>query len=123
MSFYPSPPSGQRDARRSLLTGGVAALLAATCCLGPLVLLGLGFSGAWIANLTLLEPVRPLFIGVALIALWLAGRRIWRPLVDCQPGEVCAVPTVRRAYKWLFMAIAALVGIALAFPYVAPWLY
>lgn len=123
MSFHPSPPSGQRGARRSLLAGGVAAVLASTCCLGPLVLLGLGFSGAWIANLTLIEPVRPLFIGVALIALWLAGRRIWRPLVDCQPGEVCAVPTVRRAYKWLFMAIAALVGIALAFPYVAPWLY
>ena len=123
MSFNASPPNHQRGASRSLLAGGVAAILASTCCLGPLVLLALGFSGAWIANLSALEPFRPLFIGVALIALWLAARRIWRPVADCQPGDVCAVPAVRRGYKWLFMGIAALVAIALAFPLVAHWIY
>ena len=86
-------------------------------------MLSLGFSGAWIANLTLLEPFRPLFIAVALIALGLAARRIWRPLVDCRPGEVCAVPVVRRGYKLLFIAIGTLVALALAFPYVAHWFY
>ncbi len=45
--------------RGSLLAGGVAALLASACCLGPLVLVVLGFSGAWIGNLTALEPYRP----------------------------------------------------------------
>ncbi|EMR15037.1 mercuric transport protein, partial [Klebsiella quasipneumoniae] len=30
------------------------------CCLGPLVLIALGFSGAWIGNLTVLEPYRPI---------------------------------------------------------------
>jgi mercuric ion transport protein len=39
-------------------TGGLAAILASTCCLGPLVLVALGFSGAWIGNLTVLEPCR-----------------------------------------------------------------
>ena len=118
-----SPENPPRGASRSLLAGGVAALLASTCCLGPLVLLSLGFSGAWIANLTLLEPFRPLFIAVALIALGLAARRIWRPLVDCRPGEVCAVPVVRRGYKLLFIAIGTLVAIAFVFPYVAHWFY
>jgi mercuric ion transport protein len=33
--------------------GALAALLASSCCLGPLVLLRLGVSGAWIGNLTL----------------------------------------------------------------------
>ena len=109
--------------RGSLLAGGIAALLASACCLGPLVLLALGFSGAWIASLTLLEPYRPVFIIAALLALWLAWRRIWRPVAACQPGEVCAIPRVRRAYKVVFTVVGALVLIALAFPYVAHWFY
>mgnify|MGYP000157664742 CR=1 FL=1 len=117
--------SADRDsgARGSLLAGGIAALLASACCLGPLVLLALGFSGAWIASLTLLEPYRPVFIIAALLALWLAWRRIWRPVAACQPGEVCAIPRVRRAYKVVFTVVGALVLIALAFPYVAHWFY
>jgi mercuric ion binding protein len=54
------------------MAGGVAAILASTCCLGPLDMILLGFSGAWIGNLTALEPYRPFFIGVALVALFLA---------------------------------------------------
>lgn len=117
--------SADRDsgARGSLLAGGVAALLASACCLGPLVLLALGFSGAWIASLTFLEPYRPVFIIAALLALWLAWRRIWRPVAACQPGQVCAIPRVRRAYKVVFTVVGALVLIALTFPYVAHWFY
>jgi mercuric ion transport protein len=52
------------------LAGGiVAGVTASACCVGPLVLLLLGFGGAWIGNLTALEPYRPVFIGVASIAL------------------------------------------------------
>lgn len=112
-----------RDGRGALAAGGLAAILASACCLGPLVLLSVGISGAWIANLTLLEPYRPIFIGLALLALFLAGRRIFRPVADCKPDEVCAVPRVRSAYKLMFWAITALVGVALAFPYIAPWFY
>lgn len=107
----------------ALLAGGLAALLASTCCLGPLVLLMLGFSGAWIGNLTLLEPYRPVFITVALLALLLAWRRLWRPVADCAPGTVCALPTVNRAYRRLFAIVAALVLLALTFPYLAPLFY
>lgn len=112
-----------QDGRGALLTGGVAAVLASTCCLGPLVLITLGFSGAWIGNLTVFEPYRPVFIGVALVALLFAWRRIWRPAIVCRPGKVCAVPQVKRAYKLLFGIVAALVLLALAFPYLAPLFY
>ena len=54
--------------RGALFAGGLAAFLASTCCLGPLVLVALGFSGAWVGNLTALEPYRPFFIGAALVA-------------------------------------------------------
>ncbi|MGV8617633.1 mercuric transporter MerT family protein, partial [Pseudomonas aeruginosa] len=53
--------SESRNGRGALLTGGLAAILASTCCLGPLVLIALGFSGAWIGSLTVLEPYRPFF--------------------------------------------------------------
>lgn len=109
--------------RGALYAGGLAAILASTCCLGPLVLITLGFSGAWISNLTVLEPFRPIFIGAALAALFFAWRRIWRPDAICLPGEVCAIPQVKHSYKSLFWLVAALVLIALAFPYIAPWFY
>ena len=109
--------------RLALLAGGVAAILASTCCLGPLVLILLGFSGAWIGNLTALEPYRPFFVGMAVVALFLAGRRIWRPVAACQPGEVCALPQVRRIYQALFGLVAFWVLIALAFPSIAPFFY
>lgn len=109
--------------RGALAIGGLAAILASTCCLGPLILVGLGFSGAWIGNLTVLEPYRPLFIGAALVAMVFAYRRIFRPARACAPGEVCAVPRVRTTYKVIFWAVAALVLVALAFPYVLPLFY
>jgi mercuric ion transport protein len=109
--------------RGALAAGGLAAVLASACCLGPLVLVTLGVSGAWIGNLTALEPYRPIFIGVALVALFFAWRRIFRPAPACRPDEVCAVPQVRTTYKVLFWIVAALVLVALAFPYVMPLFY
>ena len=114
-----APPSG----RAALMTGGLAAILASTCCLGPLLLVALGFSGAWIGNLTVLEPYRPVFISAALVALFFGGRRVFRPTAACKPGEVCAIPQVRRTYKVLFRIVAALVLVALAFPYILPFFY
>ena len=113
------PPQG----RSSLFAAGVAAILASACCLGPLVLLALGFSGAWIGNLTVLEPYRPIFIGAALVALFFAWQHIFRPLPACKPGAVCAIPQVRASYRLIFRGVAVLVLIALGFPYVVPFFY
>ncbi len=112
-----------RTGSGALLVGGLAAILASTCCLGPLVLVALGLSGAWIGNLTLLEPYRPFFIVGALVALFFAGRRIFRPAHACEPGEMCAVPQTRRVYKIVFGIVSALVLVALVYPYVAKLFY
>lgn len=106
-----------------LAAGGLAAILASTCCLGPLLLVALGFSGAWIGNLTVLEPYRPWFIGLALVAMLFAWRRIFRPATACRPGEICAISQVRTTYKIIFWVVAALVLVALGFPYVLPLFY
>lgn len=118
-SIMPTSKSG----RAPLVAGGMAAILASACCLGPLVLVTLGISGAWIGNLAALEPYRPWFIGAALVAMFFAWRRIFRPVSSCRPGELCAVPRVRVAYKVIFWLVLVLVLIALAFPYVLPLFY
>lgn len=123
MSQYPQNNRSSSVGRGALLTGGLVAILASTCCLGPLVLLTLGVSGAWISQLTLLEPYQPLFISAAIVALFFAYRRIWRPATDCAPGQVCELPSANRSYKLIFWIVVGLVILALGFPLIAPWFY
>jgi mercuric ion transport protein len=123
VSVATSKSGSDHTSSGALVVGGLAAILASTCCLGPLVLVALGLSGAWIGNLTLLEPYRSFFIAGALVALFFAGRRIFRPAHVCEPGEVCAVPRTRAAYKIAFGIVSALVLIALVYPYVAKFFY
>jgi mercuric ion transport protein len=115
--------SRERTGSGALFAGGLAAILASTCCLGPLVLIALGVSGAWIGNLTKLEPYRPLFIVGAIVALIFAGRQIFRTAQTCNLGEVCAVPRTRRIYKVLFVVVSMLVLVALVFPYLVKFFY
>lgn len=119
-----SPPlaAKKETAKRSpepvaLATGGIAALLAGACCVGPLVLTSVGLGGAWLANLRQLEPYRPWFIGIAIATLGFAGWRIYRPAAACNPGEACAAPQVRRGYKIGFWIVAALLAVTFGFPY------
>ena len=115
--------SESKSGRGSLFAGGAAAILASACCLGPLVLITLGISGAWIGNLAALEPYRPWFIGAALVAMVFSWRQIYRPAEACQPGEICAVPQVRTAYKVVVWIVALLILTALVFPFVLPLFY
>jgi mercuric ion transport protein len=109
----------------TLVGGAVAAILASVCCLGPLVLVLLGMSGAWIGNLTALEPYRPLFLGMAVVCMAFAYRQMYRaPAAEtCEPGTFCARPHTNRLYKGMFWAVSALVVVALVFPYLMPLFY
>ena len=123
MNTHLSSKTNSNDGRKALFAGGIAAILASACCLGPLLLLALGISVAWISKLSILAPYQPIFIGLALIALFSAARRIWRPIDACLPGEVCAVPQVKKTYKILFGAVSVLVLTTLVFPYIAAYFY
>ena len=56
-----------QSATKQLWASAAAAIIGSLCCVAPLVLLTLGISGAWISQLTALEPYRPIFIGVMLL--------------------------------------------------------
>ena len=119
-------PIADRRARKGWLAAGGAlgAFLASACCIGPLVLLTLGISGAWIGNLTALEPYKPIF---AVIALGFIAAGFWqvyfrKPTV-CEPGSYCARPASARITKSALWASLILVLAALTIDWWAPLLY
>jgi len=67
----------QLTGKGSLIAGVLAAISASVCCVGPLVLLALGIGGSWISSLTAMEPYRPVFIGMTLLFLWMAFRKLY----------------------------------------------
>ena len=116
----PRKPAAERAA---LTVGALAALLTGACCVAPLALVSVGIGGAWLAVLPRFEPYQPLFIGVALAALAFAGWRLYRPAASCAPGEVCALPHVRRRYRTGFWIVAVLLLGMIVFPHLAPFLF
>lgn len=111
------------NAKGSLVAGVLAGIGASVCCVGPLVLLALGIGGAWIGNLTALEPYRPFFIGLTLLFLGLAFRKLYLVPQVCAPGTPCADPTTSRRQRLLFWMVAALLLGLLAVPSFAPLFY
>jgi mercuric ion transport protein len=104
---------------RLLAAGGIlAALGAASCCVIPFALFALGVSGAWIGNLTALEPYQPLFALLALGFIGYGAYRVYaRPKVICVPGSYCADPKSDRLAKIGLFTAAGLVIVAVSFPY------
>ncbi len=82
-------------ARNKLVTTGsvIGAILASSCCIAPLILLTLGVSGAWIGNLTALEPYKFYFIAGTLVFLGLGFWQVYfKPKQACEVGSYCASP-------------------------------
>ena len=111
------------NAKGSLVAGVLAGIGASLCCVVPLVLLALGIGGAWIADLTALEPYRPIFIGLTLLFLGLAFRKLYLVPQVCAPGMPCADPIVSRRQRMTFWLVAVLLLGLLAVPSLAPLFY
>jgi mercuric ion transport protein len=111
------------NVKGSLLAGVLAGIGASLCCVGPLALLALGISGAWIGSLSALEPARPVFVGLTLVFLGLAYRRLYLLPQVCEPGAPCADPRTRIRQRLVFWTVSvALLGL-LAVPWLAPMFY
>jgi mercuric ion transport protein len=86
------------------------------------VLITLGISGAWISQLTALEPFRPIFIGVMVVFLGLAFRQLYIIPARCAPGEECANPRLQRRQRQIFWLVVVGLAVLIAFPWYAPLL-
>src|SRR5882757_5352430 len=91
------------------LAGGLlAGIGASACCVGPLLLLSLGIGGAWIGNLTALEPFRPVFIVLVFVFLGLAFRKLYLAPAPCASDGVCVTEPTRKFQRTLFWLVAPL---------------
>jgi mercuric ion transport protein len=108
-----------------LAAGGVlGAVLASACCVGPLVLLTLGISGAWIGTLTVLEPYKPIFALVALAFIGLGFHQVYfKTKPACEEGSYCAKPQSALITKTALWIATALVVLALTIDWWAPFFY
>ena len=104
-----------------LAAGGIlAALGAASCCVVPFALFMLGVSGAWIGNLTALEPYQPVFAVIAAACLGYGFYLVYRqPKTACADGSYCASPSSNRIAKIGLWTATVLVIIAVGFPRLA----
>ncbi|RAN33925.1 hypothetical protein HY11_16065 [Hyphomonas pacifica] len=117
---------GADDRKRKLFAAGgvIGAILASTCCVVPLLFVTLGISGAWIGNLTALEPYKPYFAGIALIFIGLGFRQVYfKAKPACVEGSYCAKPqsaVIAKTALWLSTVIVLL---ALTISWWAPLFY
>ncbi|MHB8253297.1 MAG: mercuric transporter MerT family protein [Acidiferrobacter sp.] len=85
------------------------------CCIGPLLLVVAGIGGAWVADITVLDPIRPELTVVTLVLLGVAHFRNRR-----RRSARCDCPKSRdRSALWLWLG-TALVLISLTAPYWLP---
>jgi mercuric ion transport protein len=104
--------------------GVIGAVLASSCCIAPLLLLTLGVSGAWIGNLTALEPYKPVFLGVAPVFIGLGFRQVYfQPKPACEDGSYCARPQSAIVTKTALWVATLLVVSAASIDWWAPLFY
>ncbi len=101
--------------RGRLAAAVVTGFLASICCLGPLLLVILGIGGAWVADLTLLDPIRPWLTGATIAILGLAHYRYWKQ----RRALACDCPPPRHQALWLWLTTGT-VALLLAAPYILP---
>ncbi|ALK89140.1 MAG: mercury transporter MerT [Burkholderiales bacterium] len=108
--------------KSSMVAAALAAVGASACCAGPLILLSLGIGGAWIGNLTALEPYRPIFVALVAVFMVMAWRRLYRE-PTCAPGDVCAIPEVAARQRTIFWVVLAMVCLMAASPWLLPFIF
>ena len=111
------------NAKQSLVASALAAIGASACCVLPLILLTLGIGGAWVAQLTKLEPYRPVFVLITLLFLILAWRKLYRAPQACEANKPCADERVIARQRMLFWITTLPLGALLMFPWFAPYFY
>lgn len=120
---HPTPLKNSPNTKPTGIRGGMIAavitgLLASACCVGPLILVVLGVGGAWVADLRILDPLRPWLMGAALIFLTYAHIRYWQRR---RQEAACGCPTENSHQAlWLWLG-TVLVAAAFIAPYALPY--
>lgn len=109
--------------RATLAAGVLSAIGATACCFGPLLVVMLGFGGAWAARMRGLEPLQPVFAALTLAFMAFAFHRLYIRPRKCGPGEACETPAVLRRQRVAFWLVLAAILFMTMFPLFADYFY
>jgi mercuric ion transport protein len=121
-----SKGSRDKESRSHWFAAGgiIGAVLASSCCVVPLILVTFGVSGAWIGNLTALEPYKPYFVIVTLAFLVGGFWHVYlRRKPDCVDGGYCARPESSLITKTALWVATIIVVLAMTLQWWAPLFY
>ena len=111
----------EKHTAKWIAMGGIlGAIGASTCCIVPLILFSLGISGAWVGNLTALEPYKPIFIATTLGFIGYGYWMVYRKPKECSNGAACARPLPNRVVKTALWVSTLLILIAIFWNWIAP---
>lgn len=121
-SHTETPLDVKKSTSKATLIGGLfAGIAASSCCVGPFLLLSLGVSGSWIGNLSAMDTYRPYLIGLTLILMGLAFRKLYLLPQACEVDTPCASPDYVKKQRIIFWMISVFVLLMITFPYYAPY--
>lgn len=112
--------------RQYLVAAGglLGAVAASSCCIVPLILFGLGVSGAWIGNLTRLALYQPYFVAITVAALGYGYWLVYRSSqAACVGGRACGWRRSNRLVKIGLVLATVLVVLAFSFDFIAPLIF
>ena len=114
----------QNEGRWLATASIVGAMVASSCCIAPLLFVSIGISGAWISNLTVLEPYKFYFLVTTMLFL---SAGIWhiyfKPQQECIDGSYCATPMSSFFTKAALWAAIILVIVSATVDFWAPLFY
>ncbi|MCW8863578.1 MAG: mercuric transporter MerT family protein [Colwellia sp.] len=113
--------SNSPTSNRPLLLAIVAGIGASACCIGPLLLLSLGLGGAWVGNLTAMEPYSGYLTAITLVILAMVFHKLYVAPKQCNEGEVCANPKVLKNQRIIFWIVSIILIAMMSFPYYADY--
>ncbi len=98
----------------------LGALAMTSCCILPLVLVSFGISGVFIAQMGALYAYKWYTFGIAAAFLGYGFYRAYQP-IRCADGT-CARPMKRTAMRSVLWVAAALILVAMLFPYTSSYI-
>lgn len=105
--------------RVSSIGGMFTALLAGSCCIGPVLFLVFGITG--IGFLSSLEVFRPYLIIATVVSMAVSHYYAYGKGAHCEPTVICN-PRTLKIKRFLFWALVGFAIFGVSFPYVTAWL-
>jgi mercuric ion transport protein len=103
--------------------GVLGALAMTSCCILPLVLVSFGVTGVFIAQLGALYAYKWYTFTLSAAFLGYGFYKAFKPVGPDSCGDgTCARPINRKVMRVTLWAAAAIVAIAMVFPYITPFI-